>query len=239
MELSAPIFRLKHEARVLARKERIPLHEALDRIARREGFKTWSLLASRSFDREHGKTLLAELVPGDVVLLAARPRQGKTRLSLELMIEAMKGGHRCVFFTLDYNLADIARRFTELGEDLGAFGSRFTFDDSDVISAQYIIDRMDQALPGTVVVVDYLQLLDQKRENPDLADQLTALRDFARQRGLVLLFISQVDRRYDSTRRAYPRLADVRLPNPVDLTLFNKACFLNAGRMKIEAVPTT
>ena len=44
--LSAPIFRLKKQARTLSRAESIPLHEALNRIANAEGFKTWSLLSA-------------------------------------------------------------------------------------------------------------------------------------------------------------------------------------------------
>ncbi|RMB04577.1 hypothetical protein [Eilatimonas milleporae] len=39
MKLSAPVFRLKRRARTLAREEKIPLHQALDRLARREGFR--------------------------------------------------------------------------------------------------------------------------------------------------------------------------------------------------------
>ena len=38
MKLSAPVYRLKRRAKVLAREERIPLHEALDRVAMDEGF---------------------------------------------------------------------------------------------------------------------------------------------------------------------------------------------------------
>ena len=45
MWLSAPIYRLKRRARLLARNEKIALHVALDRIARAEGFAGWSLLS--------------------------------------------------------------------------------------------------------------------------------------------------------------------------------------------------
>jgi replicative DNA helicase len=89
---------------------------------------------------------------------------------------------------------------------------------------------------GTLVIIDYLQLLDQKRENPPLADQVRALKAFAKDRGLVIVFISQIDRSYDPSKKPYPDIQDVRLPNPLDLKLFSKTCFLSNGDLRIKAV---
>ena len=88
---------------------------------------------------------------------------------------------------------------------------------------------------GTLVVIDYLQLLDQKRENPALMVQVRTLDAFARERGLIFVFISQIDRSYDPATKPCPDLADVRLPNPLDLTLFSKTCFLNNGAIEFRA----
>ena len=85
------------------------------------------------------------------------------------------------------------------------------------------------------MVVDYLQLLDQKRENPELMVQVRALRSFARDRGLIFVFISQIDRAYDPLKKPCPGLEDVRLPNPLDLSLFTKTCFLNNGEVQFRA----
>lgn len=48
MRLSAPIYRLRHKAKLLARKAGIPLNQALDRVAKDEGFQSWSLLVARN-----------------------------------------------------------------------------------------------------------------------------------------------------------------------------------------------
>jgi replicative DNA helicase len=61
-------------------------------------------------------------------------------------------------------------------------------------------------------------------------NQVRKLKDFARDRELIIVCLSQIDRSYDSKKRAIPDLSDVRLPNPVDLSLFDRTCFLNQGR---------
>ena len=71
MKLSAPVYRLKREARLLSRRENIPLHKALDRIAATEGFRSWSLLAAKL--PEPVDELFSRLHPGDLVLVGARP----------------------------------------------------------------------------------------------------------------------------------------------------------------------
>ncbi len=235
MKLSAPIYRLKRLAKVLSRAEGIPLHQALDRIAEGEGFARWSMLAARMCSTEPASKLLASFDPGDLVLLAARPGHGKTQLSLELTVEAMKSGCQGVFFTLEYSTSDILDLFKAIGQDPTEYQDRFEFDASDAINAEYIKARLSTKPEGTVVVIDYLQLLDQRRENPKIMDQIRALKSFARDRSLIMVFNSQIDRSYDRSVGECPGLDDVRLPNPLDLKLFNKACFLNDGLLQISA----
>ena len=48
MSLSAPINRLRRQAKLLSREADIPLHQALDRVAKGEGYQSWSLLVARN-----------------------------------------------------------------------------------------------------------------------------------------------------------------------------------------------
>jgi replicative DNA helicase len=235
MKLSAPVYRLKRKARVLARKDAIPLHLALDRIAIGEGLGAWSLLAAKSADALSAEGLLVRLVPGDLLLIGARPGHGKTLLSLQLAIEAMRAGHRAAFFTLEYTARDLLGRFRALGVEPAQFEALFSFDDSDAISADHIMRSLAEAPRGTLAIVDYLQLLDQKRGNPELGAQISMLKAFARERGVILAFISQIDRSYDPAIKPCPDLSDIRLPNPLDLSLFDKSCFLNEGEVRFQA----
>lgn len=236
MKLSAPIFRLKRQARLQSRDAGIPLNEALDSVAKAEGFQSWGLLAASDTATGPAIKMLSRLHPGDFVLLGARPGHGKTLLGLQLIVGAIKAGRRGAFFTFEYNESDILKHFRSLGADPKGLGEALMVDTSETISADYIIDHLRAAPRGTVVVVDYLQLLDQKRENPELAIQVSALRAFARAAGVVIVLISQIDRSYDPSTKAFPDISDIRLPNPLDLALFTKTCFLNNGEVRFEAV---
>lgn len=64
--------------------------------------------------------------------------------------------------------------------------------------------------------------------------QVRTLKVFARDRGVILVFISQIDRSYDPSTKPFPDISDVRLPNPLDLSLFSKTCFLNSGEIRFQ-----
>lgn len=230
MKLSAPVHQLKRKAKILSREKDIPHHEALNRIALDEGYAGWSLLAAKLAAVRPAARLYPRLKPGDLLLVGARPGQGKTLFSLELSVEAMKSGNPAVFFTLEYTESDVLERFRAIGADRAAFDALFEFDGSDAIDATYIIERLAAAPRGTLVVIDYLQLLDQRRESAELMEQVRALKSLAEKDGLIVVCISQIDRSYDPSRKAFPDIGDVRLPNPLDLRLFNKTCFLNKGK---------
>ena len=142
MKLSAPLYHLKRKAKLLSRAENIPLHAALDRIARQEGFGGWSLLAAKVTASAPAEKLFARLAPGDLVLVGARPGQGKTLMSLELAVQAMKSGSRGVFFTLEYTEKDMLDRFRAIGVAREEFAGLFEFDSSDEISSDYIVKRL-------------------------------------------------------------------------------------------------
>ena len=233
MKLSSPIYHLKRRARLLSREGKIPLHEALDRIAAEEGFGHWSLLSARAATATAAAKLFALLRPGDIALIGARPGHGKTLLGVEILIEAMKAGHRAAFFTLEFTEKDVSDLFRSVGVDMAIFDGRLDLDTSNTISADSIMKRLVAAPTGTTVVIDYLQLLDQQRHKPALADQVQALRAFARDKGVVVIFLSQIDRSYDPSNKPCPDIEDLRLPNPLDVKIFSKTCFLHEGTVQL------
>lgn len=236
MKLSAPIFQLKRRARLMARNKALPLNEALDHIAREEGFARWSLLSASLSSTPLSETILDRLDNGDLLLLAGRPGQGKTRLGLKLLLDAARNGRKALFFTLEFTEPQARRHLTSLQGDACVAADAVQVFTSDDISADYIIRQMSGLEPGTVGVIDYLQLLDQQRSKPDLSEQLQSLGRFARETGIILAFISQIDRAFETTGKRLPDIGDIRLPNFVDKALFSKACFLHGGEAQMKAV---
>ncbi|MGD1898026.1 MAG: DNA helicase [Phormidesmis sp.] len=236
MKLSAPIYRLKREAKRLSREENIPLHKALNRIAAKEGFSRWSLLVARLSATAPARTLLARLKPGDLLLLGGRPGHGKMQLSLQLTIEAIKSGCQGAFFTLEYGPTDVLDLFKKIEVNPTDFRDTFSLHDADTICAEYIMAKLSAMPTNTLAVIDYLQILDQRRENPELIEQIRTLKAFANEHSFILVFISQIDRSYNESIRKCPGLDDVRLPNPLDLRLFSKACFLNNGELEFLSI---
>ena len=235
MRLSAPVYQLKRRAKLLARDEKAPLHAALDRIAREEGFAGWSLLAAHVSASSGETDILSRLSDGDIVLLGARPGHGKTLLGLKLLLDAIRDGRRGVFFTLEYTERETRQRIRSLEGETPGLGDRIEIVTDDDICADYIIRHLAGAPRGTVAVIDYLQILDQRRNKPELSEQIDTLQAFAREAGIVLAFLSQIDRSYDPASKPLPGLQDIRLPNRVDMSLFSKACFLHEGKAQFEA----
>jgi replicative DNA helicase len=236
MKLSIPIYQLKRQAKLMARDENIPLHTALDRIARDEGFATWSLLSARVATCATASDMLSRLSDSDLLLLGARPGHGKTLLGLQLLLDAARDGRKGVFFTLEYTEQETRERIRSLEGETSVLDGALEIVTSDEICADYIIRHLADGPRRTVAVIDHLQILDQKRNKPELSAQIVALQEFARKTGIILAFISQIDRSYDPETKPLPDMQDLRLPNKVDVGLFSKACFLHEDRTQFQAI---
>ncbi|MEM9344586.1 MAG: DNA helicase [Pseudomonadota bacterium] len=230
MQISAPIYRLKRQAKEDARRRDVPLHEALDTAAQAEGYQSWGHLSASASARPADR-IFPKLSEGDLILIGARPGHGKTLLGLELAVAASRHGWRALFFTLDYTEADVAARLKDLGVDPRA--TDLIVDTSDNICADHIAARIQVEGARVFAVIDYLQLLDQRRTTPPLDAQLHTLRRCANE-GAVVAAISQIDRSFDLGAGDMPTLADVRLPNAADLSLFTKTCFLHNGAVRFS-----
>ena len=102
--------------------------------------------------------------------------------------------------------------------------------------SDFIVQHLSGSPPGTVAVIDFLQILDQQRSKPSLWDQMGILQRFSQQTGVILGFISQISRSFDPNRDRLPGFDHVHLPNPIPNGIFSKACFVQAGETRFERV---
>lgn len=229
MKFSVPIFKLKRQARLLSRQIGVPLHEALDQIAADEGFVNWSRLASRYSSSVSAPRVARELTDGDMVLLGSRPGHGKTAFGIEIAIAAIRQGKRAWFFSLEYNVSGVTELIRTLGYDPSELQQTLSIDTTDDLCDEHIIKQVANPDRSTVIVVDYLQILDQKRTHSELALQVKRLHDYITSSRTSIIFLSQIDRGFDLSGKSLPDLSDIRLPNSLDKHLFTKACFLHDG----------
>jgi len=234
MKLSVPVFKLKRQAKTLSREKNIPLHSALDQIATKHGFIQWSHLSSVETNQIPSRKILARLNAGDLMLLAARPGHGKTVLAFQLLLDAIKSGKQGFFFSLDYTALDIWSQIKKLGENPDAYSNTLHVDTSDDICADYIIKQLNQINGKAFIVIDYMQLLDQKRNNPSLDIQVRQLAEFAKANGSIIVVLSQIHRSYELSSKSIPEIVDVKLPNPANLEQFSKTCFLHDGQIEFS-----
>ncbi|MEM1078126.1 MAG: DNA helicase [Pseudomonadota bacterium] len=235
MPLPAPIFVLKRTAKRKARDQAIPLHRALDLVAAAQGFCSWSHLAAMTPQDDPTREILPQLATGTLCLIAARPGHGKTRLGLNLALSAARLQRRGHVFTLEYTARDIVDLLRSMNVDPNMASETLVLDTSDDISARHIINRLGASSQPALVVVDYLQLLDQKRSHPSLEAQMAALQRRAAETGDIFVLLSQIDRAFDLSGKSMPGISDLRLPNPLDLAVFHKIFFLHEGRLHSEA----
>ncbi len=232
MNLSAPIHVLKSKAKKLKKDQGLTQVESLTLVAKEEGFSSWSLLMSKNDEimPTNYDDILEYFKPGDLVLIGARPTLGKTSFTIGLFVKQIeKKEQKSFFFTLSKTHKGLAGRISKYNEFIGYNEELFELDYSNDINAEYIIKRTKNEIkPGSIIVIDYLQMLDEKRVNPPLEVQVLKLKKFAKKTGAIVIFLSQIKREleYQGLDKQEPDFSDIRLPNPLDLKLINKTIFI-------------
>ena len=179
--------------------------------------------------------MIASLEPGEMLLLAARPGHGKTVFGLQLLAEVARTGGTAFFFSSEFSKETLHHCLLEAGIEPDT-AKKIGIELTDGLCADTVIARLQDAPSGTVAVIDYLQVLDQRRVSAELSEQVADLKVFCGARGLKLIFLSQIHPSFDPGSRALPDASDIRLPNPVDLSLFEKGCFLHDGELALHAI---
>lgn len=180
----------------------------------------------------------------DMIVLAARPSMGKTSLAMNIAEHAAlgRGGgkkHAVGVFSLEMSQEQLVRRMLFSRAKVGAWKTMFSHEDRARIasasgqlrSASIVVDdsagldimdlrararRMKRIYHVDLIVIDYLQLLHDKRRSREGRQQETAsisngIKGMAKELNIPVLVLSQLSRAPEQgTRDGKPRLSDLR-----------------------------
>ncbi len=181
--------------------------------------------------------LTSGLQPSELLILAARPSQGKTALALNLMENiAIRGGHPVAMFSLEMSKESLLQRLVasvaqidahkfrtghlnredwrRMTEALGTISSSpLWVDDSGSISVLEIARRLKRDKGMSVLIVDYLQLITARgrfgNRQEEVASISRGLKGLAKELQIPVLVLSQLTRAPERDERG-PQLSDLR-----------------------------
>jgi replicative DNA helicase len=175
--------------------------------------------------------------PGDLVVMAARPGQGKTALALTLMWEFAKRDGKGLFVSLEMSNDQIAKRYLSLITDISSWKIRnatlreyevdiiidkannqtvqFFIDDDPNCSIQQIKSKakIHKAKHGLeLLVIDYIQLIKGTKQNreQEIAEISRNLKLLSKELNITVVVLAQLSRKCEERADKRPMLSDIR-----------------------------
>ncbi|MFW5970499.1 MAG: replicative DNA helicase [Desulfovermiculus sp.] len=212
------------------------LHEVLDDIDQSKGNNVTGVPTGYR-DLDH---LTSGLHPTNLIILAARPRMGKTALASNLLINAAAQGYPCAMFSLEMSRMQLIKRMlaqiskvdfqhirngylSDQEYETLHYGAEnlskldIWIDDSTGLTSYDIKSRtrkLAQKRGIKLLVVDYLTKIKLGRKT-DTRDQAVTeiasdLKDLAKEINIPVLCLAQLNRQCDSRKNPRPVLSDLR-----------------------------
>ncbi len=188
--------------------------------------------------------ILAGFQKSDLIILAARPSIGKTSLaldfarniailskipvgifSLEMSKEQLVDRLLCSQAGVDLwkmrtgNLSEAEDDFPRIGQAMGVLSeAQIYIDDSsnaNIMEVRTKARRLQMERGLGFIVIDYLQLMEGRSNNPDsrvqeISEISRSLKSLARELNIPVLALSQLNRSVETRSPAIPKLADLR-----------------------------
>jgi replicative DNA helicase len=174
---------------------------------------------------------------GDLIVMAARPGQGKTALALSLMYDFAKIGGKGLFLSLEMSNEQLVKRYLSLITDLANWKIRnanlrefevhqlinsalnqtvqFFIDDDPNCSIQQIKSKakIHKAKHGLeLLVIDYIQLIKGTKQNreQEIAEISRNLKLLSKELNITVIVLAQLSRKCEERADKRPMLSDIR-----------------------------
>lgn len=177
--------------------------------------------------------------PGHLVILAARPSMGKTALALQVAQRVAETGRSVLYITLEMSAVEIAERLlarnAAVSEYLMRKGATTSEQNIEILHQSAVLSHLKLAIDDraeklsqvlyairlarrrhgvSVVVIDYLQLIDNKsysnNREQQIADISRSLKKEAKRNQVCVIALSQLNRSVETRDDKTPRLSDLR-----------------------------
>jgi len=174
---------------------------------------------------------------GDVIVMAARPGQGKTALALSLMYDFAKIDGKGLFVSLEMSSEQLAKRYLSLLVNIPNWKIRnATLKEAEVItlcdsvnnsSVEFFVDddpnctiqqikskaKIHKAKHGLdLLVIDYIQLIKGTKSNreQEIAEISRNLKLLAKELHITVIVLAQLSRKCEERADKRPMLSDIR-----------------------------
>lgn len=174
---------------------------------------------------------------GDLIVMAARPGQGKTALALSLMYEFSKRDGKGLFLSLEMSNEQLAKRYLSLITDIANWKIRnatlrefevdIIIDKANNQTVQFYIDddpncsilqikskaKIHKAKHGLeLLVIDYIQLIKGTKSNreQEIAEISRNLKLLSKELNITVIVLAQLSRKCEERADKRPMLSDIR-----------------------------
>lgn len=174
------------------------------------------------------------LKKSELVVLAGATGMGKTTVAIDLLVDFMKTGYRCVYYSLEMDEEEIYIKIAnnyldKFGRDVDNFTNKEIEKIEELGKNTVIIDKGDINLeriendikqfrrenrPLDIVFIDYLQIMKysnkRQSEYEFLSEATKQLKQIARNENIVIILLSQLNRNNNGRDNKRPMLSDLR-----------------------------
>lgn len=170
---------------------------------------------------------------GELVVLAGATGMGKTTVAIDLLVDFMKTGYRCVYYSVEMDETEIFIKIANNYLDkFGKNGKDFTDKEvekikelaknSVIIDKGTTLERIENDIkqfrrenrPLDIVFIDYLQIIPPSNKRQTyyefLSEATKQLKQIAMNENIVIILLSQLNRKNNERDNKRPMLSDLR-----------------------------